>query len=83
MVDVTLKMRTKAVEEPIRLAAGPGLRSTETLDLERAIQALPPRARTALLDLAAEVLGSLDEADTPSSLGRVRLFTPARRARTA
>jgi predicted RNA-binding protein with PIN domain len=43
--------------------------------------ALTPRARTALLDLAAEVLGSLDEAETPPALGRVRLFAPARRAR--
>jgi predicted RNA-binding protein with PIN domain len=42
---------------------------------------LPPRAQTALLDLAAHVLGSLDEAETPAALGRVRLFAPARRAR--
>jgi predicted RNA-binding protein with PIN domain len=42
---------------------------------------LPPRARTALLDLAAEVLGFLGEAETPPALARIRLFAPARRAR--
>ena len=42
---------------------------------------LPARARTALLDLAAEVLGSLGETETPPALTRVRLFAPARRAR--
>ena len=42
---------------------------------------LPGRARTALLDLAAEVLGSLGETETPPALTRIRLFAPARRAR--
>jgi len=42
---------------------------------------LPSRARTALLDLAAEVLGSLGETETPPALTRIRLFAPARRAR--
>jgi predicted RNA-binding protein with PIN domain len=45
------------------------------------VAALPPRVRAALADLAADVLGGLDEASTPSALARVRLFAPARRAR--
>jgi predicted RNA-binding protein with PIN domain len=42
---------------------------------------LPARVRAALVDLAADVLGGLDEAQTPSVLARVRLFAPARRSR--
>ncbi len=43
--------------------------------------ALPPRVGVALVELAADVLGGLDESQTPASLARVRLFAPARRAR--
>jgi predicted RNA-binding protein with PIN domain len=43
---------------------------------------LPARVRTQLVELAATVLGDLDEPRTPPSLARVRLFAPARRART-
>jgi len=43
--------------------------------------ALPGSVRAALLALAAEALGSLDEARTPASLRAVRRFAPARRAR--
>jgi predicted RNA-binding protein with PIN domain len=42
---------------------------------------LPDRVRDLVVDLAATVLGELDEARTPPSLARVRLFAPARRAR--
>ncbi len=46
-----------------------------------AAPALPGRVRAALAELAAEVLGGIEEAHTPPSLARVRLFAPARRAR--
>jgi predicted RNA-binding protein with PIN domain len=42
---------------------------------------LPARVRDQLVELAATVLGELDEPRTPPSLARVRLFAPARRAR--
>jgi predicted RNA-binding protein with PIN domain len=42
---------------------------------------LPARVRTRLVELAASVLGELDEGLTPAALARVRLFAPARRAR--
>ncbi|HYJ74593.1 MAG TPA: NYN domain-containing protein [Kineosporiaceae bacterium] len=43
--------------------------------------ALPARVRDRLVELAAAVLGELDEPRTPPALARVRLFAPARRAR--
>jgi predicted RNA-binding protein with PIN domain len=42
---------------------------------------LPERVRTHLVELAAAVLGELEEALTPPALARVRLFAPTRRAR--
>jgi predicted RNA-binding protein with PIN domain len=43
--------------------------------------ALPGTVRAELVDLAATVLGELEEERTPAALARVRLFAPARRAR--
>ncbi len=42
--------------------------------------ALPAAVRAHLVELAAAVLGELDEKETPAALARVRLFTPSRRA---
>jgi predicted RNA-binding protein with PIN domain len=41
---------------------------------------LPDEVRRDLLRLAAQVLGSMPEADVPHSLRRIRAFAPARRA---
>jgi predicted RNA-binding protein with PIN domain len=45
------------------------------------VATLPPRVRRALVEFAAEVLGSLPEADIPVGLRKIRGFAPARRAR--
>jgi predicted RNA-binding protein with PIN domain len=42
---------------------------------------LPERVRRFVVDLAAEVLGTLDEGEVSPALRRVRAFAPARRAR--
>ncbi len=44
------------------------------------VAGLPGRVRKLLVELAAGVLGELDEASTPPALARIRLFAPARRA---
>ncbi len=64
--------REQAVEEPMWHAATAGPRSTEALDLERAIQALPPRARAVFVlhDVEGyrheEIAGFLDIAEGTS-----------------
>jgi predicted RNA-binding protein with PIN domain len=42
---------------------------------------LPPRVRRDLVELAADVLGLIEDADVPSGLRKIRGFAPARRAR--
>ena len=42
---------------------------------------LPPRIRRLLVELAAEVVGTLEDADVPAGLRKIRGFAPARRAR--
>jgi predicted RNA-binding protein with PIN domain len=42
---------------------------------------LPERVRRFVVDLAAEVLGGIDEADVPPALRRVRSFAPRTRAK--
>jgi predicted RNA-binding protein with PIN domain len=42
---------------------------------------LPPRVRRELVELAADVLGSLDDVEVPTGLRKIRGFAPARRAR--
>jgi predicted RNA-binding protein with PIN domain len=43
---------------------------------------LPDRVRRLVVDLAADVLGALDETEVPPALRRVRAFAPTRRAKT-
>ena len=50
-------------------------------DLGHPVPTLPPRVRRALVEFAAEVLGSLPEAEIPTGLRKIRSFAPARRAR--
>jgi hypothetical protein len=60
---------------------GGGAAGPDAAGLPEAGLILPERVRRFVVDLAAEVLGGLDEGDVSPALRRVRAFAPARRAK--